>query len=92
MPQLAWVERQIRRIEGFDVRFTHPDGRDVRGDMSDLRSYEYARRLSDDRTVSEWVALRFRAQYRGFDVEVRHADGTAAHGNTLLGNLRREYL
>jgi hypothetical protein len=30
-------------------------------------------------------------QVEGFDVEVRHADGTTAHGNTLLGNLRREY-
>ena len=91
MPRLAWVERQIRRVEGFDVRFTHPDGRDVRGDMTDVHSFPFTRRLAEERTVADWIAIRFREQYRGFDVEVLHADGTAAHGNTLLATVRSEY-
>lgn len=91
MPTLRWVEGQIHRIEGFHVAFRHPRGRDVRSDMEDVRSYPFERRLADDRTVSEWVDLRFREQYRGFEVDVLRADGSSAHGNTLLRNLRADY-
>jgi hypothetical protein len=91
MPRLARVEAQIARVEGFRVRFLHPDGRDVRGDMQNVASYPFERRLADERTVADWISLRCRQQYRGFDIEVLHADGMPAHGNTLLLNVRSEY-
>ena len=88
VPTLRWVEGQIRRLEGFEVSFLHPDGRDVRSDMRDLPSYDFERRLGDDRTVADWKRIRFQERYRGFDIEVRDTDGSRVHGNTLLGSLR----
>ena len=73
------------------MRFLHPDGRDVRGDMDDVAPYTFKHKLPDSRNVHDWVELRFRQTYRGFHVEVLHPDGTAAHGNTRLANLRAEY-
>ena len=91
VPSLSWVENQIARVEGFEVRFLHPTGRDVRGDMHDVAAYPFERKLSGDRTVAEWITLRFRERYRGFNVEAMHRDHTPAHGNTLLETLRSEY-
>jgi len=88
---LRSVEKQIERIEGFRVAFLHHDGRDVRGDMHDVASYEFERKLPDDRTVADWIMIRFRERYRGFDVAVLSADGSRAHGNTLLGTVRAGY-
>jgi hypothetical protein len=91
VPLLRSVEKQIERVEGFRVAFLHHDRRDVRGDMHDVASYEFARKLSDDRTVAEWIAIRFRERYRGFEVSVLLADGSRAHGNTLLSTVRASY-
>jgi len=91
VPFLRSVEKQIERTEGFRVVFLHPNGRDVRGDMHDLPSFDFARRLPDERTVADWIAIRFHERYRGFDVAVLHVDGSRAHGNTLLGNVRAGY-
>jgi hypothetical protein len=92
VPLLRSVEKQIERTEGFRVVFLHHDGRDVRGDMHDLASYEFERKLPDERTVADWIMIRFRERYRGFDVAVLLADGTRAHGNMLLSNVRASYL
>jgi hypothetical protein len=92
VPLLRSVEKQIERTEGFRVAFLHHDGRDVRGDMHDLASYEFERKLSDERTVADWIMIRFRERYRGFDVAVLLADGSRAHGNMLLSNVRSTYL
>jgi hypothetical protein len=89
---LRSVEHQIERLEGFRVAFLHHDSRDVRGDMHDVPSFDFARRLPDERTVADWIAIRFHERYRGFDVAVLHADGARAHGNTLLGNVRAGYV
>jgi hypothetical protein len=91
VPSLRWVEGQIRRVEGFDVAFRHPDGRDVRGDMQDVASYPFVKRLGSDRTVAEWKRLRFHQRYRGFEIEVHDVDGSSVHGGTLLGSLRARY-
>ena len=91
VPLLRSVEKQIERVEGFRVAFLHHDRRDVRGDMHDVAGYEFARKLSDDRTVAEWIAIRFRERYRGFEASVLLADGSRAHGNTLLSTVRDSY-
>jgi hypothetical protein len=88
---VRYVEGQIWRVEHFRVAFLHPDGRNVRSDMEDLLSYPFAKALADDRTVSDWIALRFHQQYRGFDVGVLYRDGSRAHGNTLLSTIRASY-
>jgi hypothetical protein len=85
------VERQIRRVERFDVRFLHSSGGDVRGDMQGIPGYACRRAMKDDASVAQWRRRRFRRQYPGFGVVVLHANRTRAHGATLLGTLRREY-
>ncbi len=91
MASLRYVEGQIWRVEHFRVAFLHPDGRNVRSDMEDLLSYPFEKALADDRTVSDWIALRFHQQYRGFDVAVLLSNGERAHGNTLLSTVRSDY-
>jgi hypothetical protein len=96
MATVARVEGQIYRVEGFRVRFHFQGpgrtmGRDVRGDREDVHGYGYERAAHRDWTVAKWIRERFAAEYPGFDAEVLHADGSAAHGNTLLDTVRAGY-
>lgn len=85
------MERQIRRVEGFSVRFLWPAGADVRGDKEGMPSYPFARAGSRDWTVEMWKATRFRPIYPGFDVEVLMSDRSGAQGNTRLHTVRESY-
>ena len=92
MPTIQRVERQIKAFEGFDVRFLHPDGRDVRGDLTGIPGYShYRRRAAGTSTVRDWVENRFKPRYLGYDVAVFRGDGTRAHGNTMLTNVLATY-
>ena len=91
MATVRSVERQIKRLEGFSVRFLHPDGHDVRGDRSNMPGYDYRRMGPGSFRVSQWIARRFRPKYPGFGVEVLKADGSKAHGNTRLSSVRDTY-
>ncbi len=95
MPTVKNVQRQIKRLEGFDVRFLYEGpgptaGRDVRDDRSGLPGYPYYR-ASPDSTVADWIRRRFKTCFPGFDVEVLKGDGTVASGNTLLSTVRNSY-
>ena len=91
MATVRSVERQIKRLEGFAVRFLHPDGHDVRGDRSHMPGYDNRRMAPNAFRVSQWIERRFRPKYPGFGVEVLKADGTKAHGNTRLSSVRAGY-
>jgi len=86
------IERRIQRIEGFRVRVLYEDGRDVRGDRSDLRQYPYERMMKNSANVRTWIESRFHPTYQGFKVEVVSAQGDHCHGNMLLGTVRDTYL
>lgn len=95
MPTVSSVERKIRRIEGFEVRFLYEgpgprSGRDVRDDRAGVPSYLY-RRASPDCTVAAWIGRRFKSTFPGFEVEVLHSDGRVAAGRTLLSTVRAGY-
>jgi hypothetical protein len=86
------VERQIRRVEGFDVRILYGrERRDVRGDKEGVPGYAFKRAMKHEANVAQWRRQRFSRRYPGYDVAVLHYDRTRAHGATLLGTLRREY-
>lgn len=91
MPSIKTVERQIGNLEGFDVRFCHPDGRDVRGDKGNIPSYGYERAARNGMTVAAWRELRFTPSYPGFSCEVLDATGEVCHGSTLLSTVRDSY-
>jgi hypothetical protein len=85
------IERSIRKVEGFDVRLLHPNGRDVRGDKQGLPPYPYLRAAKDGITVAQWRDTRFNASYPGYSVLVVDADGNRAHGGTQLATVRASY-
>jgi hypothetical protein len=93
MPSVKTVERQIGNLEGFDVRFLHGDGRDVRSDLGGVPSYSasFERAAKDSMTVSDWKTGRFRAAYAGYDCEVLDASGKPVHGASLLSSVRATY-
>lgn len=96
MATIKGVERQIRRLEGFDVRIRYGTpgpgkGRDVRGDRRSVAGYAYERCRSDGDTVSAWIEGRFSPNYGGFVVEVLDAAGKVVHGRTKLRNVRASY-
>lgn len=96
MATIQQIERQIERLEGFRVtiRYVNPGpskGRDVRGDRRNLPPYPKKRAMPSGRVVRDWVDIRFKRNYPGFEVDVLRKDGTAAHGRTLLDNVRATY-
>jgi hypothetical protein len=92
MPLVRSIERKIRSVEGFAVRIVTPDGIDVRGDKQLPAQYDdHAHRAAGGMTVEGWRRVRFRTRFPGYDVEVVNADGTAAHGRTLLRTVRATY-
>jgi len=86
------VERRIYLVEGFQVTVRHLDGRNVRDDRTRMPPYRFRRALADAANVTAWKEGRFQPTYPGFEVDALHADGRPAHGGTLLGTLRREYV
>ena len=96
MPTLAFVEKKIATIEGFQVRFRYAGpakakGRDVRGDRENVPTYTYRRMMKGDATVSAWIGTRFTPTFPGYAVEVLDGSGRVVHGKTKLSNLRATY-
>jgi hypothetical protein len=91
MSTIGSVERKIKRIEHFEVRFLYLDGTDVRSDKERLPQYPYEVAASGDITVESWKRRRFRRAYPGYDVKVVDARRTAVPGNTRLATIRDTY-
>lgn len=91
MPTIKNFQRQVRRIEGFDVRVLHPDGRDVRDDMRIKVDYPYLRAAASNVSVAEWRKRRAETVLPGFEVVVLSAGGKVVHGRTLLETVRAKY-
>lgn len=92
MPLVRTVERQMRELEGFDVKFLRSNGQDVRGDLKGIPQYPFMRALKGSKTVSAWKRQRFSQRYPGFDCVVLDVDGRPVYGMTKLTNLRDTYL
>lgn len=92
MAKIGSVEKQIRKLEEFDVQFLHAGGRDVRADKQDVPGYDYDRKLKGSATVADWIVGRFKKKYPGYGVRVLKADGTKASGQTRLTTVRDSYL
>ena len=91
MPTIENVEKQIRKIERFRVRFLYEkDGKDVWGDKIVSHGYPYERALGDGKTVETWKK-RFRQVYSGYDVDVVDRRNNSVQGNTKLATVRHSY-
>jgi hypothetical protein len=85
------LERKIRDIEGFELNFLHPDGRDVKGNKEIGGDYQYSQKAPSRYTVSNWKENRFGDNFPGFDVEVLDGEGESVQGNTRLDTVRNSY-
>jgi hypothetical protein len=91
MATIGNVERKIRRIEHFEVRFLYRDGTDIRSDKSGLPQYPFEVAASGTITVEAWKRSRFRRAFPGYDVKVLDRRRTAVPGNTRLATVRQSY-
>ena len=96
MPLVESVEKAIRNVEGFDVRFRfqgpgRSKGRDVRSDRADIPQYRYVRACPGTDTVAAWRDRRFAKCFPGYSVEVLDGSGRPVDGRTLLRNVRSTY-
>lgn len=96
MATIKNVQRLVRRIEGFDVRFIYEGpgptaGRDVRDDRTGIPSYHYRRAAADKVTVGAWVDTRFKATFPGFDVVVLDGAGHVVNSRVKLATVRNSY-
>lgn len=82
------LEIRVQEIEGINIMLHWPDGRNVRGDYSDLRLYPHETPANDEWTVQEWINERFKPWYPGFDVVVVNSAGKSVARNTKLKTLR----
>lgn len=85
------LEQAIRDVEGFRVRFLHPDGRKVRSDLGGWAEYGYDKAAAPRTTVAKWIELRVAHRFGEFEVEVLDCEGSPIHRRTLLGNVRKSY-
>jgi len=93
MATVGFIQRQIKQIEGFDVKFKDRRTlRDVNDKKKGIPSYPYQNALRNSCTVSHWKNLRFKTNYSGFAVDIICADGSAASGMEHLGTVRDTFL
>jgi hypothetical protein len=92
MSTIGNVERKIRRIEHFEVRFLYLDGTDIRSDKEGLPQYPFNVAASGDINVATWKKTRFSRAYPGYDAKVLDARKNVMTGNTKLATVRESYL
>lgn len=91
MPSVAFIQGQIRRLEGFAVIFRNRDGRNTRDDLELPRGYPFSHAAAHNMTVSDWKRNRFDPNFMGFDCDVLDGRGNAVLGMTLLSTVRKSY-
>lgn len=92
MGTIGTVQRRILKVEGFQVRFRHLNGKDVHDRMDGIPQYPYVNMAKNAWSVTYWRSQRFKANYPGFKVDVLRKDGSPSNGHSLLGNVRDSYL
>ncbi len=91
---LKKVEMKIWYFEGFQVRLVEIRGsRDARGDQLNIANYNFKRQARSNLTVKEFIGARLKKfeQY-GWTGKVVLGDGSTAHSDTSLENVRQSYI
>ena len=91
MPKLAFVEKRIFDVEGFQVEFRDKDGRNVRSDKQIPKQYEAEKMSKNSFTVSEYKE-KLTKQFPGYQFSILRSDGKKASGQTTLSTVRDTYL
>lgn len=91
MPTIKSVENKIFRVEGVKVQFMQ-NGRKVRLDREIRPQYECRRMLKNSASVKNFIELRLKDQFPGFDFVVLKKDGHIASGQTKMSTVRDTFL
>ena len=91
MASVKTIERNIGKLEGFDIRFCHLDGADVHSDKTLIPAYPFEFAADGSMTVLAWKEQRFIRAYPDFKVEILDASGQECDGEMLLSNVRDSY-
>ena len=91
MPKLAFVEKRIFEIEGFQVEFLDKDDKNVRSDKLLPKQYEAEKMSKNSFTVSEYKE-KLTKQFPGYKFNILRSDGKKASGQTNLSTVRDTYL
>jgi hypothetical protein len=90
-PSVAFIQGQIRRLEGFAIIFRNRDGRNTRDDLELPKGYPSSNVAAHNMTVSDWKRNRFDPNFMGFDCDVLDGRGNIVPGMTLLSTVRKSY-
>lgn len=90
MTTLATRIRGLSDLEGFDVQVFDNSGSPADPKTNGLPAYPHERKAKSSTTVADWKA-RFHKVYPGYTCDVLNADGSIAHGNAKLENVRETY-
>ena len=87
------LEMKIWYFEGFQVRLVEIKGsRDARGDQHNVGNYSFKRRAKNNLTVEEFIGARLKQfEQHGWTGEVVLGDGSTAHSDISLENVRHSY-
>ena len=90
---LKKVEMKIWYFEGFQVRLVEIKGsRDVRGGQGNVGNYNFKRQAKNNLTVKKFIGARLkRFEQYGWTGQVVLGNGSTAHGDTSLENVRQSY-
>ncbi len=89
--KIGTLEMKIARVEGFQVRIRHPDGRNVRSDREGMPTWPWEKAARDAWTVARWKSDRFLKTFPGFVIDVLDGDNEIVDGRTLLETVRDSY-
>lgn len=79
------LEQKVYESEGIRIV--------IRGDKDEsVDSYPYERRTSKNTTVSEFIEKRIKPLTSGKSISVITGNGQEPRGNTLMGNVRKDYI
>lgn len=88
MTKLSTRLNEMAALEGFKVDVFDRHGKKVDLDTQGIPAYDYAKKAAGKTTVVEWKAARFASWLPGYTCDVLSADGSVAHGNKTLENVR----
>lgn len=82
------VEKKIKQIEGFQVDFMQ-GGRDVKGNLEGIPPYTFDVAAKGTYTAKEWIELRFKKLYPGYDARITDHRGVVVTSmQTTLATIR----
>lgn len=90
MTTLATRMREVSDLEGFDIVVYDSTGTPADPKKNGLPRYPHERKAKTGTSIADWKA-RFKKAYPAYSCDVLNGDGSVAHGNSKVENVRETY-